>query len=449
MALAADADAPFKPVPGFGAGGAMATSPAAAQSELPIPDNSLGILAAPEAPSEPPCEFGGTSFCGPPGRFWFRASYVHYWTSGMRIPALVTTGPVNTGLTASTDPFGTLDRLDTTVLYGDDTIFQGGRSGFHINMGFWLDACQNWGIQADWLDLGPQKSNYSIESDSAGAPALARPYYDVQDAREWRQLVSYPGTLRGGVSVDAQDYFNTAGVSLRKRLCMSEDCGGPCGGCGVGACQDCGDCFSLGNCCRLDLIVGYRYYGLTDSVHIREDLTALAPPLIAGNRFQVSDQFRAVNQFHGVELGLSTDLIRGRWTLNMMLKASIGNNHQIVNIDGQTIITNTSGQSLVYDAGVYAVRTNTGTYTRNDFVVIPEISLEAGYMLNCHWRATIGYNLIYWGSVQRSGNAIDLNIDPRNIPGGLEDSATHFPQFRFCGSNFWAQGIRAGLEYRF
>ena len=124
------------------------------------------------------------------------------------------------------------------------------------------------------------------------------------------------------------------------------------------------------------------------------------------------------------------------------MKAALGNNYETVNIAGKTVRTDAVGNSITDNAGVFANRANIGTYHRNDFVVIPELGLEVGYLIGARWRATFGYDLMYWASVQRSGDAIDLNIDPRNIPGGLEDTATHFPQFEFCGTNFWAQGLR-------
>jgi hypothetical protein len=67
----------------------------------------------------------------------------------------------------------------------------------------------------------------------------------------------------------------------------------------------------------LDLILGYRFYGLSDHIQIRENLQVLNfPPLTAGTRIDVTDTFRATNQFHGADVGFSTDLTRGRWTMD-------------------------------------------------------------------------------------------------------------------------------------
>ncbi len=426
----------LKPVPGHGAGGAVAAGDPASGN------NSLGLSAANDPiAKESPSVFAGTAFGGSPTRFWFRGEYAYYWTSGMQLPPLVTTGPYNSGLTSATDPVTSLGRPDTTILYGNNTVLYDGRSGFYMNTGFWIDRCRTYAVEFDWLDLGPQDAHFSVSSNAGGSPAIGRPYYDVQAGREWRELVSYPGTLSGTVSVDANDHFNSAGVTLRKR-CVAPSCHDCCPK------DPCDGCCQCGPQIGLDLLVGYRYYGLSDNITIRENLLALSAP-ITGTRIQVTDSFRAANEFHGVDIGLSADVVRGKWTLSLLLKAALGNNYQTVNISGQTIVTDAQSNSITYDAGVYATRTNIGTYHKNDFVIIPELGLQAAYDINCHWRVYASYNILYWASVMRSAAAIDLNVDPRNIPGGLDPSATHFPQFEWCGSNFWAQGLRAGLEFRF
>ena len=48
--------------------------------------------------------------------------------------------------------------------------------------------------------------------------------------------------------------------------------------------------------------------------------------------------------------------------------------------------------------------------------MIPELGLDLGYQVNCHWRAHLGYNILYWGCVSRAADQISLYVDPRNIP---------------------------------
>ena len=107
-------------------------------------------------------------------------------------------------------------------------------------------------------------------------------------------------TLSGTVTVDGEDHFSAAGVAIRKR------CFGP-------SCHDCGPTGDCDGCpaeklnCGLDLLLGYRYYGLADHITIRENLLSLAAPT-TGTRIDVTDAFCATNQFHGAELGMAADL---------------------------------------------------------------------------------------------------------------------------------------------
>ena len=75
----------------------------------------------------PPCCDGAACgddedcFMGAPGRFWFQADYMHWWTSGSHVPPLVATtqtaGP----------PFQTV--------FGDQDVSKGDHDGYRIDFG--------------------------------------------------------------------------------------------------------------------------------------------------------------------------------------------------------------------------------------------------------------------------------------------------------------------------
>ena len=414
----------------------------------PIPDqpataaqtdaNLLGPYGYADKSVAEECE--GVDFCGfacccPPGKLWLRADYLMWWTNGMRLPPLVTTSPQGTAY----DQAGVLP--NATVLFGDDTYGTGGRSGYRLSWGMWLDNCCTWGIEGDYFALGQGTGNYSSPF-STGNPILARPLYDVETGAQGRQIIAYEDHAEGTVSVNSKDYFQSTGVALTYNLCCNDDC--------CESCDPCGDCcLPLLFCCRTDLLVGYRWYKYSDSVAVQEDLRITDPqsPFL-NSIFRVNDDFRARNDFHGSEFGLKTKLYRGRWSLELLTKIAIGNTHQVVNINGQTIITPSGGATQVHDGGVLAVRTNEGTYTRDSFTMIPQLGIDLGYQVNENWRAYIGYNLLYWATVIHAGEQIDLNIDPRNIP-PTQDPALPFPAFPGKTSSFWAHGLNLGLECRF
>jgi hypothetical protein len=400
----------------------------------PLADGQSPATAVPEespvaSADECPCaDFCGAQLCSPPGRVWLRADYLMWWTSGMNLPPLVTTG-------TTTNP-------TATVLFGNDIVNDGGRSGFRTTLGFWLDCCHTWDVEFDYLGLGGQSANFN--QFSAGDPILTRPFFNMLTNQADAEIVAFPGTASGSISVTAKDYFQSAGVSASYNLCSCDSCCDSCNSC----CDPCAACcVPMLHCCRTDLLVGFRYYNLSDSVLINETPQSTNPFAM----YNINDNFSARNDFYGSEIGLRTKIYRQRWSLEILTKLAMGDTHQTVNISGQTIKTTADG-TTAYDAGVFALNTNSGTFQQDVFTLIPQLGLELGYQLSCHWRAYLGYNILFWGSVWRSGDQIDLQIDPRNIPSNpafQPTTALPFPQFPGLATSFWAQGINVGLERRF
>ena len=156
-------------------GGTLQPIPADAATPGQAGVAQSGAVAA-GACEEDCTEFCGLPCCSPPGRFWLRADYLMWWTNGMQLPPLVTTSPIGTPIdqAGALPPFG-----NATVVYGNQTVANDGRSGFRTASGMWLDACHGWGIEFDYFTLGEGASNY--DQFSNGNPILARPFYNVQD----------------------------------------------------------------------------------------------------------------------------------------------------------------------------------------------------------------------------------------------------------------------------
>ena len=69
-------------------------------------------------------------------------------------------------------------------------------------------------------------------------------------------------------------------------------------------------------------------------------------------------------------------------------------------------------------------------------------------------KAFVGYNFLYWSNVIRPGDQIDTVIDvnrvPRFVPPGVivPDAGVQRPAVLFRETDFWAQGINFGVQYR-
>jgi hypothetical protein len=441
-------------------------SPSEAQPPAPV-----RVPLATEQPKESPfqeetstvvedndgAEFCGMEVCSLPGRFWLRADYLTWWTSGTHLPPLVTTSEPGTPASQA----GVLP--SSGVLYGDQVVGNDMRSGFRTTIGMWIDPCHVWGVEFDYLGLGQRENGFTRDS-STGNPILARPFYNVSTGQQDRQLVAYanqPNQINlatGSISVDSSDYFQSAGVLLTYNLCSSDSCGPLCdsgdASCGASCDASCETASTapLQYGRRTDVLVGFRYYSLSDRVVTTEYMRDLSPfTRDRYSTFAIRDNFSARNDFYGSEIGLRTQMYRGRWSLEVLTKIAVGDTHGTVNIAGGTSQTPPTGATQTYAGGVLAT-TNIGNYERDVFTMIPQLGLELGYQVNCHWRAYLGYNVLYWGCVSRAADQISLYGDPRNVPSNAQYSPTSalpFPTFSDRTTCFWAQGLNLGTEFRF
>lgn len=371
--------------------------------------------------------------CGLPGRFWIRSEYLIWWTDGMDTPALVTTSPAGTARQNA----GVLGAPGTQVLFGDEALFSDSRSGARFRIGRWCDDC-NWvGFETDFFFLSDEDQNY--RDSSFGQPTLARPFFNVLTGTNDAELVQLPGTVIGGLEVDADTSLWSISPRLRVNLACERflDGGGrdPC---------------AMGGY-RFDLLVGYRYMGLDDSLRVRERL--VTPTNSANPRFDnvttfdISDSFQTTNDFHGADLGFLWEGYRGPWSLEVIGRVGIGNTNQDVTISGRTVRTE-GGNSFSDQGGVLALQSNIGSYSRDEFTVLPEISTTLGYAISPRTRFLIGYTFLYWNNVARAGDQVDLAVNPDLIPDVQPTNGPARPAFAFTDTGFWAQGLSLGLEYR-
>lgn len=344
----------------------------------------------------------------------------------MSVPPLVTSSPVGT----PRDMAGVLGAPGTRVLFGDERLNDGTRSGFRLRVGGWLDDCQTCGIEASYFFLGRSNDNFS-----GGGGILARPFYNIVNARQDAQLVNipgqdsqlinFPGVVSGTVTAESSNCFSGFDVNFRKNL--------KC------------DC-----CSRTDFLVGFRYLNLKDDLTIREDLlvTDQAGNLAPGTRFQLFDTFSTRNEFYGPQFGLTGEMRRGATFVNWRGLIAFGTTHKDVTIAGGTTITPPNGAPAVYQGGLLALPTNIGRYSKNDFSVVPELNLNVGYQVTENARVFVGYSFIYWSNVTRAGDVIDTVINPTQLPPGTLSGPAR-PAFTWNDSEFWAHGISFGAELRY
>ena len=379
---------------------------------------------------------------GRAGQFWLRGEYLLWWTKGSQLPPLVTTG-----LPGTTPLPGALGQTGTTVIYGDSDISSRPRSGGRFTAGVLCDPCYPFGFDASYFFLADRKTSFDAASNSAlGSSLIARPFFDVLGNFQNAQLVAFPA-LASGTNILTAGGMGLASGDIRIDTYSRLQGGDINAFCGL--CSDCNY--------WVQMLVGVRYLQLDEGISIIEN-TRVNPALPAGTPFfggstiSMTDQFDTRNTFYGGQLGLRGGYRSGRAFLEVQGKLALGVTNQIVDIRGSTAITPPGGATAVTPVGFLASGSNSGRFVRNEFSVVPEVGVNAGYQITDHFRAFVGYNFLYWSSVVRPADQIDGGLSGTQIPTDTRFNPATGPARPGAlvrDTGFWVQGVSFGGEFRF
>ena len=374
---------------------------------------------------------------------WTNFDYLGFWVKGNHVPPLVTTSPIGTPQSQA----GVLGQPGTRILFGDQRVNTDLRSGGRVTVGGWLVG-DVLGIEGNYFNLATADTNYNATSifstGSLTDPILARPYFNPAPPittpppphpqlppQQSATLLAYPGfqlpgggtaDLDGSVHVRASSNLQSAGLLLRRLV-------------GVDLTKD----------HRMFVVGGYRFFQLEEGLAISDTIGIVGGGIPANSGFAHFDNFGTRNQFNGGDVGLLSDLRRGRWVLETQAKVGLGNMHEYVNIDGQTKVI-TAGVPVGYPGGVLTQASNIGVYRRNQFAAIPEINFKLGFQITPGLRATAGYNFTYVTRVVRPGNEVDFVVNPPYTAGATQIVAR--PEYLNNPTNLWLQGFTVGFDYR-
>jgi hypothetical protein len=354
--------------------------------------------------------------------FWASGEYLVWWIRPSNFPPLVTTGPAGPLNVLTPGRNGVLGP-GTTVLFGDRETSNEERSGARVAFGLWFDDERTIGLDATIFGLAQRTVGFT--GGSPGTPVLARPFFNAGLGAEDAELVAYPGLIAGTVGVSSTSQLFGADTDLRFNLWR-------------------------GPCWHIDVMGGFRYLQLDESLNITENLMVPPTSVPGGALIGVKDSFSTHNNFYGGQIGTEFEFRRGRWSLDLSTKLAVGDMNEVVKINGFTSLSCASGCPAVLPGGLLALPTNIGQATNNRLAFIAEPGVKIGYNLTPRLRATVGYSLIYVSDVVRPGNQIDRVINTSQLPNApVMFSGTPRPAGQFRTTDFWAQGISFGLEFRF
>lgn len=349
--------------------------------------------------------------------FYGRLEYLGWWTKGMRVPALLTTGPID----VDPEDAGVIGGEGTEVLAGSERFNESYRSGGRITFGRVIEPVCGRAIELSYFGLEEDSRSIGLSGD--GFPVLARPFFNTVNGENDARLIAYPDLIQGNVAIISSTEFQTGEILFRETYMEMAGC-------------------------RAEYFIGYRFARLDDLLQINESTRSLDGPT-EGSTFDLVDQFEASNEFQGGQIGLSwTRQCHPCWSFDVTTLIALGNTRADVVIDGQTVATSAEGDSTVNDAGLLAQSTNIGTYRDDKFSGMAELRITARRRFTCCLSGTIGYDLLYWSDVLRAGEQIDTDINTTQIPPGTLDGEPA-PLFPSRSTAFWAQGFNVGLEYRY
>jgi hypothetical protein len=126
----------------------------------------------------------------------------------------------------------------------------------------------------------------------------------------------------------------------------------------------------------------------------------------------------------------------------------------------------------IIPGGIFAQPSNKGNFGRMAFAAVIETGARAGFRISRNVEIYAGYNFLFTSSVVRPGDQINPSINPSRtalaqasrqtvgtgsgdpIPFGAPGKAPpptgpREPAFSFAATNFWAQGLTAGVRIDF
>lgn len=340
--------------------------------------------------------------CAPPApRLWSSFELLYWATQGTTVPPIVATGsPLAAPGAAAVGP-------NTVPVFGGGRDLTQMRTGFRTEVGYWFDPADRWGVSGRFYFLGSLADRSNEVGTGFNVLNLPQGVVTPGGILSTPLYVSYPGLTAGHVNAVAGTNFIGGDVNLRH---------------GLGAARP----------VQFDLLGGYRFMHLGDNVDTLADFTA---PLVPGSRVVSEDSVRTRNYFNGPQAGFALAYQRGQFSFGLQSTVALGVTTSDLDVSRTRLVTNLPGL-----AGLAGVALPPGTPANvpliaasssrsNYFGVVPEVGMKFGWQPWDHVRLTVGYTFIYWSQVQRA--------QPLYLPGA---SGT---------TDFWAQGISGGVDFRY
>jgi len=323
---------------------------------------------------------------------------------------------------------GSLGEPGTHVLLGGGNLDTGKHPGLRLTFSYALEGGRT--LEGNVFGVATRSGSEGMSSSgSLTSEDLLMPYWDVLTDEESFTQLSQAGVYSGSIEHEAKNSFYGAQAGMT-----------------FGAGQH--------GPLVLNLVLGARWLRFREyyAIHTTSEYIAPFPQDI----WRTADEFNARNDFFGAQVGVKARWECGAFYADAAVSVGAGVMAQTVDVKGSLLTDDFSepGHPQVFTGGYFALPTNIGHYTRTTFGVVPEGSLEIGVKISSAFSLRAGYSALYVNDVIRAGRVVDRRINTTQSvswvgepPATLE--GTPLPAVDLEGSGFWAQGLNAGVVFRF
>ncbi len=346
-------------------------------------------------------------------RLHLRADYLYWYLRRLRVPPLLTAGPVGSS--------GILGEQGVTDLRGGDRLESRHDRyvGLRTSADWWFDDERTFAVQTDVFFLERDSTHFTVHPGDVST--LAIPFFGVRAQQNLSYVVSgfnpQFGDLTGGTTIYSRMELFGQEANVLWNLARAPNF-------------------------EWNVLAGGRFLQLRE----RLDLTSSSRVLPEQSTLiGLEDHFQTFDKFYGAQLGTVGTWKRGRWSVEGKAAVALGADEQTIRNKG-TRIFQTPQQRQVQDFGLFVQPSNSGEFDRTSFDVVTELRLNVGFDVTRHIRLQGGYTLLTWDGPVRAGDQVVGINQSQTRPQGLQGPLAPLPQFR--EDFFWAHGTNVGLELR-
>lgn len=355
--------------------------------------------------------------------------------------------PVDNPQTGS--PFaGELSSPDVEVVYDESEAMYPFQAGLQAEVGGWFGPDQAWGFELNglWVPEARLGERFGSGADNR---FLSVPFFNTETGIE--QAIVIGSNLAFGneqpsaglVDIESSREFHGVGANVKKTKYQRDDF-------------------------RLDASLGFRWFHIGEdfSINYRSDpipntqfaqrgnlgsyLFAGGNVPGAGSVVTAEDLVEARNDFYGLDIGVDATFAPcDCMELKVSPSIALGANVQYLDTSGWGRAVDPNGFAWETHAGVFARPGVTGSRTRTEFAVVPEIGIDLLFRLYEGLRLRIGYDFMYVNNIVSAGDQLTRNLAVQTGQfNSFQQPATAAGR-PFETDDFFAHGLQVSVRYEF